>query len=434
MNKPKVVAFLPAKGTSSRIENKNVKLLDGKPLFLHTLEKLLQCTFIDEVYLDTEDDYLLDLASYLDFKVLKRDPELANNKTDGNQLFLNEVNYVDADIYIQILSTSPFIETNTIQKGVETLIASDTYDSAFLTRNEKLYTWTDNKSDYDMNNIPNSFTLKDTTIETMGLYIVKRDTALATKRRIGDNPFLLEASPLEAIDVNYPEDFDLANLIASGKREKERKLLDNIKNQLTSSMLSDILDDLVVSGTILNYSLNLNNKKILGKAKTLKLRKLHENEDYKGIYGALHSYDTIIPNDIIIVENEVPQFAYFGELNANLAIRSGASGAIIGGATRDTKEVIDLDFPVFAKGSSCKDVRKRATLESYNKVIEIEGIKIAPNDLIFGDCDGIIVIPQKHEKEIIEKALKVLKKEKNILLDIANNESIESIIKNNGFF
>lgn len=59
----KVVAFVPAKGSSSRIESKNVKLLDGKPLFLHTLEKLVQCDFIDEVYLDTESDEIIALAS-----------------------------------------------------------------------------------------------------------------------------------------------------------------------------------------------------------------------------------------------------------------------------------------------------------------------------------------------------------------------------------
>ncbi len=52
----KIVAFLPVKGTSSRIENKNIKLLDGKPLFLHTLEKLSSCSFIDEVYLDSESE------------------------------------------------------------------------------------------------------------------------------------------------------------------------------------------------------------------------------------------------------------------------------------------------------------------------------------------------------------------------------------------
>lgn len=429
----KVVAFLPAKGTSSRVESKNLKLLDGKPLFLHTLEKLMECDFIDEVFLDTESDEVIDLASETSCKVLKRDPSLSSNTTDGNRLFLNEVNYVDADIYIQILGTSPFIEIETIKKGVDS-IKNEKFDSAVLVRKERLYTWNEEGPNYDIKNIPNSFVLDDTIIETMGLYIVKRKTALKTQRRIGDKPYLLNATPLEAIDVNWPEDFDLANLIAIGKREKERKLLESIKSHLTSAMLSDIMDDFGLNGVLKDFKLNIPEKKVLGKAKTLKLRALKEGEDFKGIYNALHSYNTIIPNDIIIVENEISEFAYFGELNANLAIRSGACGAIIGGVTRDTAEVNKLGFPVFSKGSNCKDVRKRATMESYNKTIEIEGIKISPNDLIFGDNDGIIVIPKKYENKVLKKAFEVIKIENNILVDIANGVEVNQLTKEYGQF
>ena len=135
----KVVAFLPAKGTSSRVDNKNIKLLDGKPLFLHSLEKLTECEFIDEVYLDTESDDIIELASEVDCKVLKRDPSLANNKTDGHQLFMNEVHQVEADIYIQILCTSPFIEKETLRQGVHQLIESAEHDSAVLVSEERQY-------------------------------------------------------------------------------------------------------------------------------------------------------------------------------------------------------------------------------------------------------------------------------------------------------
>ena len=100
--KMKVVAFLPVKGSSSRIANKNTSLLDGKPLFLHTLEKLIDCNFIDEVYLDTESDQIIQMADHLHCKILKRRPELASNQTDGNSLFMNEVNQVD-DLYSNIM-------------------------------------------------------------------------------------------------------------------------------------------------------------------------------------------------------------------------------------------------------------------------------------------------------------------------------------------
>jgi len=233
----RVVAFVPAKGTSERIENKNTKLLDGKPLLLHTLEKLVNCDFIDEVYLDTDSDSIIELASEVDCNVLKRDPSLATNKTDGHQLFYNQVRQVEADIYIQVLVTSPFIHPDTIKSGVEALQRSEVYDSAILVRKEKQYTWENNQPTYDLNRIPNSIDLSDTTIETMGLYIVKRESAHQLQRRIGESPLLLEASALEAIDVNWPEDFVLANYIAAGIREESRKLLGTVKLHLSSSLL-----------------------------------------------------------------------------------------------------------------------------------------------------------------------------------------------------
>lgn len=378
----KVVAFLPAKGTSSRIENKNIKLLDGKPLFLHTLEKLNLCDFIDEVYLDSESEEIFSLAENENCYFLKRDPLLATNKTDGNSLFYNEARQVEADIYIQILGTSPFIKKETIKKGIEILKTQNEYDSVVLVKKEKLYTWNEQTANYNLEHIPNSVDLPDTIIETMGLYITRKNVALKMKKRIGKNPYLLEASTIEAVDVNYPDEFELANFIAAGMREKERQLFKNLAYKLTSSMLSDIMDDLGCDTTITTLSLNLRNKKLLGRAKTLKIRELNENEDFRGIYDALDSYKTIVPNDIIIVENECSDFAYFGEMNANLAIRSGAIGAIIGGKTRDTKEVADLDFPVFSTGAKCKDVRKRATLESINKKINLYGVEVYPNDFI----------------------------------------------------
>jgi len=430
----KVVAFLPVKGSSSRVENKNIKLLDGKPLFLKTLEKLISCSFIDEVYLDTDSDEIISLASELDTKILKRSADLATNETDGNSLLLNEVHSVEADIYVQILCTSPFIKEETIEEGVSFLIQNPEHDSAVLVRKEKQYQWNESKPSYDIDNIPNSIDLDDVIIETMGLYIIRREAALTLNRRIGSKPYFLYADPLEAVDVNWPEDFKFAEMIEAGIRETDQKLLNNIKQHLSSPMLSDIMDDLGISGVISGYKLNLPKQKIFGRAKTLKLRALKEGEDFRGIYKALSSYDTIVPNDIIIVENETNDYAYFGELNCSLAIRAGASGAIIGGKTRDGRHVAETGFPVFSTGYNCKDVRGRATLESINKMISINDIAIKANDLVFGDNEGIVIISKQYEKEVLKKAFEVVTKEKDILLKISQGMEAEELIKKFGAF
>jgi len=430
----KVVAFLPVKGTSSRIENKNTKLLDGKPLFLHTLEKLMDCDFIDGVYIDTESEHIANIAAYTGCNILMRDPALASNKTDGNQLLLNQVKQVDADLYLQVLCTSPFLEISTIKKSVEILQQNDNYDSVTLVKKEKQYTWGEDGANYDINAIPNSVDLPDLKIETMGLYCITKKAIELTGRRIGQKPYLLEVTPTEAVDVNYPEEFEMANFLMAGKREKEREHFRNLSKILSSPILSDVFDELGLTGYIQGLLPNIPVKKVLGRAKTLHLRKLKEGEDYTGIYDALNSYRTIIPGDVIIVQNETPEYAYFGNLNANLAIRQGAVGAIVDGHTRDSKEVLDLDFPVFARGTTAKDVKGKGTVESINQPISVKGITVNPGDLIFADSEGVVVIPRAYEEKVIREALKVIQQENNILQDITLNKPVGEILDKNGYF
>jgi regulator of RNase E activity RraA len=245
----------------------------------------------------------------------------------------------------------------------------------------------------------------------------------------------MEASALEAIDVNWPDDFKLAELIAAGEREKSRKLLGNIKNHLSSCILSDLLDDLGYPAQVLKgLTPNFEGSKLFGRAKTLKLRKLKEGESFKGIYDALYSYETIVPEDIILIENEVPKYAYFGELNANLAIRSGASGVIVNGMTRDNSEVMTTGLPVFSKGYTCQDVRKRATTESFNKTICLNGISVEPGCLVFADSEGVIIIPKEIENEVIEEVYERAANEKKILAEISSGVDVETLTKNYGFF
>ncbi|MCL1986469.1 MAG: cytidyltransferase [Firmicutes bacterium] len=430
----KTVAFLPVKGNSERIPSKNMALIDGKPLFLHTLEKLCSCDFLDEIYLDSESDEILNYAAHLPYKPLKRNANLATNKTDGHQMFYNEVSQVDADLYVQILCTSPFIKPSTIKKGIDTLLANPQYDSAVLVKKDKQYLWQNGQPLYDKNHVPNSVDLPDTIIETMGLYIVRRDCAHREKKRFGNSCFLLEASPIEAIDINFPEDIALAEIVQKGLRATEIAKFRTLAKAFNSSIFSDILDELKIGGIIKGLKPNLSTAKILGRANTLKIRKLQDGEDYRKIYTALDTYSKITDGEIILVENEIADYAYFGELNANLAVRSGAIAAIIGGVTRDATEVKSLGLPVFSAGYCCSDVRGRAAMDAHNIPITINGVNIAPGDLIFADINGIAVIPQKHEKIVLNKAINAISKEKSILNKIYSGVDGFSIYNEEGAF
>lgn len=429
-----VVAFIPAKGSSTRVDNKNVRLLDGTPLVLHTLHKMLKCSLVNEVYLDTECTRIADLAKYLPVKILWRDAALATNATDGHELMVNQAAQVDADIYVQSLCTAPFVRPETVDRAIKILLEDPSYDSVVLVRNDKQYTWSNGTPDYGFDRVPNSMDLPQTVIEAMSLYVVRKSVARDTKRRYGNKTYLLEALPLETIDVNTPEEFELANYIASGLREHERVVLRLLRTELSSPMLSDILDDLGCNTAICGLSPFNPSDRILGRARTLSLRPLEEGEDFHGIYDALHSYDYVVPNDVLLIANKIPQYAYFGDLNARLALRAGAVGAIIDGMTRDTQSVRQLGLPVFARGAFCADVRKRATVESMNCPIEIGGQPVSPGDLVFADQDGVVIIPRKHERQVLDLALETLSKEHRITLDIVRNLPADQILSRSGAF
>jgi regulator of RNase E activity RraA len=269
----------------------------------------------------------------------------------------------------------------------------------------------------------------------MSLYAVKSNSAKKYKRRIGNSPIQVFASPIELIDINNEADLELAKVVASGILSKEEKNLKLLGKYLTSSLISDILDEFDVQSVLPNcYESNFSGAKLFGRARTLHIRKSKKSDSKNSIYEALAHYKEVVSNDIIVVRNDLPNFAYFGELNTTLALRSGASGALIGGVTRDSKETGKAHFPVFSKGSYCVDIKGRGAVESMNKSIKLDGIEINPSDLVFADKDGIVIIPRKIETEVIKSAIHKLKTEKNIITDIFNEIDVNQLVKKHGFF
>lgn len=430
----KIAAFVPVKSTSERVSSKNTRSFKGEPLFVFTVKKLLKCEFIDEVYVDSECDDILKIAEEVGALTLKRSADLASNKTDGNVLFYNEVSQVDADIYIQHLCTSPFIKESTIQQGVD-ILNNETYDSVVLGESTKKYKWCNNRPVYDIDNIPNSVDLEDDIFESMGLYFIKSESAHKLKRRVGEKPKMIFGEPIELLDINNESDLDLASLVVAGLLSEEERGFRLISKFLSSPILSDVLDDMGVDSVLPpEYVSNIAQVKMMGRARPIHIREVVETDPPDSIYDALNHYEHVVNNDILIVKNDCPQLAYFGDLNMSLAIRAGACGAIIGGVTRDNKSTSSAGFPVFAKGKYCRDIKGRGAVKSINRPIVLDGVSIRPSDLIFADEDGVVVVPYEIEAEVIQTALEKSCSEKDLVSFICKGSSTTELVNNFGFF
>lgn len=413
----KVVAFVPAKGSSDRIQNKNLAVLDGEYLFKRKLRQLLECPLIDEVVLDTDSDQIAALASDLPVKRLVRPVELASNATDGHELFAWECAQVPAEIHVQALCTAPFVDADTFTRALHALIHSYEHDSLVAVTKAKQYLWDGSDPAYGRNRIPNSVDLPPTVIEAMSLYVV-RNSVLPTRKRFGTSPLLFELTPTENIDVNWPEDLILAETLAAGMRARENLKLGALWPYLNSALLSDITREIGLHDCTLPREI-AGQRRFFGRAKTLLLDHCQPGESWQGIYDALDSYQFVRPGDVIMVENRVKNRAYFGNLNAQLAMRAGAAGAIIDGVTRDYDDVSKLGFPVFARGHYCADIKFEGTLRSMNMPIQMGSTSVCNGDYVFADRDGVVVVPATRWPEVRELALKAIEKEFRVGLSVA---------------
>lgn len=214
----KIIGFVPARGGSSRIPRKNMQKIGDIPLFLRACYNLNQIIEKENIIVDSDDKEILAIAKAHGFQGLKRPDALATNKTDGNAFFAWETsNYPDADIYIQHLPPMPFLSKETLHRCLYA-IKKEHYDSIVCVGKEHYYLWDEEKCMplYNIKQIPNSFDLKPTIFETMGLYMITKEAHKKNNRRIGENYKVIDVNKFEQIDINYPDDLELAIAIERG--------------------------------------------------------------------------------------------------------------------------------------------------------------------------------------------------------------------------
>lgn len=123
-------------------------------------------------------------------------------------------------------------------------------------------------------------------------------------------------------------------------------------------------------------------------------------------FGLLfQALDELRPNEVYVATGCAPQFALWGGLMTTRAQHLKAAGAVLDGYSRDTPEVLASGLPVFSLGGYAQDQGPRGKVVDYRVAVEINGVRIAPGDILYGDLDGVLVIPRHAEEEAIRRAL-----------------------------
>jgi regulator of RNase E activity RraA len=143
--------------------------------------------------------------------------------------------------------------------------------------------------------------------------------------------------------------------------------------------------------------------------------------------------DDLKPGEVYVCAGAAPRFALWGGLMSTRARRLGAAGAVLGGFHRDTREILQLGFPVFSEGSYAQDQRLRGRVIDFRCTIEFEnGAQVRPGDLVVGDVDGVLAVPRDHVADIVGLALAKVEGEAKVRQMIDAGESTTSIFEQTG--
>ena len=197
--------------------------------------------------------------------------------------------------------------------------------------------------------------------------------------------------------------------------------LEMMRGHFYSAVVCDALDQLGLTNQSPRVQLRpLTVEHVLvGRAKTTLWAEM-AHVDPRPYELELLAVDTCKADDVLIAAaGGSMRSGLWGELLSTAARRSGCIGAIVDGAVRDVVKMTQMGFPIFARGTSIYDSRDRNRVIDVDVPVEIDSVKFLPGDLVVADLDGVVVVPQAVEAEVVRAAWEKVHAENEVRAAIA---------------
>jgi CMP-N-acetylneuraminic acid synthetase len=221
----KIIALLPMKAHSARVSEKNFRDFNGKPLFRWILDALLEIPEIRKVVINTDAREILREKGLVDsrrIQIRDRNTNLRGDFVSMNRILEDDVKHVPADVYLMTHTTNPLLKTSTIREALEAFEQGrkmGTGDSLFAVNRvqTRFYREDGTAVNHDPSKLIRTQDLEPWFEENSNLYIFTAESFEQTKARIGKRPILFETPKLESVDIDGPEDWNLALALAKAR-------------------------------------------------------------------------------------------------------------------------------------------------------------------------------------------------------------------------
>jgi regulator of RNase E activity RraA len=217
----------------------------------------------------------------------------------------------------------------------------------------------------------------------------------------------------------------------------DEELYDTIRRELFTAVVGDVMDTMGLLRQFLPPQIKplRDDMVVIGRAMTvLEADVFAESHGATGFmsepFGLMfRALDDLKSGEIYICAGASPRYALWGELMSTRAMKLGAAGAVVDGYHRDTRGILELDFPSFSYGAYAQDQAPRGKVIDFRVPLEIGGVRVMPGDIVFGDLDGVCVIPRAAEEEVFRKALEKVQKENLVGQAIEDGMSAQEAFK-----
>lgn len=221
----KTIALLPLKANSERVTGKNFRKIGGKPLFRWVLDTLISVKEIQKIVINTDARDILKKNGLIENdKIIIRDrkKEICGDLVPMNLIIEDDINFLDADAYIQTHTTNPFISADTIKNALKLFnkhTQDKTADSVFTVNKiqERFYDINANPINHDPKNLLRTQDLNPYFKENSNLYVFSKNSFKDANARIGLVPAMYEMSEIESIDIDNEDDWRLAEILMQDK-------------------------------------------------------------------------------------------------------------------------------------------------------------------------------------------------------------------------
>ncbi len=222
----KLTALLPMKAHSERVPNKNINKFCGKPLYRAVLAALLQSEYIDNVVINTDSDIIKEgaLKNFERVMIIDRPKEIQGDFVSMNDIIAYDLSKIDCEHFLQTHSTNPLLQSCAIDLAIESYFKNlKKFDSLFsVTRLQSRLYWKDGSPvNHNSNELLRTQDLPPVYEENSNFYIFSKKSFVdAGESRIGLKPQMFEINRLEAVDIDEPEDWEIAEILYKRRANK----------------------------------------------------------------------------------------------------------------------------------------------------------------------------------------------------------------------